>query len=228
MRTVPVMPTTSAPGAAASDRRSTLWRPSPTRLVRLVVGLVVFGVGEALIVLSNLGNSPWTVFAEGLSLWTPMSIGVSTIVTGFVLFLIWIPLRVKPGIGTVLNLFLIGIAIDATLLVLSEPTSIVLRSAYLLAGVAVVGLGSGLYLGTALGPGPRDGLMTGLHRATGLPLFGVRAAIELSALGTGFLLGGTFGLGTVVFALLIGPSVQAGMNLDRRLRGIQDVPGSAA
>ena len=229
MRTVTDMSApTTPPAADGVGSEPTLWRTSTPRLLRLVVGLIIFGIGDALIVLSNLGNSPWTVFAEGLSLWTPMSIGVATIVTGFVLFLLWVPLRVKPGIGTVLNLFLIGIAIDVTLFVLSEPTWIVTRAVYLLAGVAIVGLGSGLYLGTAHGPGPRDGLMTGLHRTTGVPIFGVRAVIELSALGIGYALGGTLGLGTVVFALLIGPAVQIGLGLDRRLRRAPRRDASAA
>ncbi len=176
-------------------------------------------------VLSTLGNSPWTVFAEGLALRTPMTIGVATIVTGVVIFLIWIPLQVRPGIGTVLNLFLIGIAIDATLFVLDDPEGLVLRTAYLLLGVVTVGVGSGLYLGTNHGPGPRDGLMTGLNRLTGVPISLVRGVIELSALGIGWVLGGTVGVGTVVFALLIGPSVQGGLALDARVRALLARPG---
>lgn len=194
-----------------------LWRTSPSRVVRLVVGLWVFGAGEALIVRSALGNSPWTVFAEGVSLQTPLSIGAATILTGLVLFGAWVPLRVRPGLGTVLNAVLIGIALDVTLLMVAEPVSVAARIALLLGGIAVVGLGSGLYLGTAHGPGPRDGLMTGLHRATGKPIALVRVLIEVTALVIGWLLGGTLGVGTVAFAVLIGPAVQAGIALDRRV-----------
>lgn len=194
-----------------------LWRTSPARVVRLIVGLWVFGTGDALIVRSALGNSPWTVFAEGLSIQTPMSIGAATIVTGLALFAIWVPLHVRPGLGTLLNAILIGVAIDVTLLLVEEPRSLAVRVVLLLGGIAAVGIGSGLYLGTAHGPGPRDGLMTGLHRRTGRPIALVRALIELSALVTGWLLGGTLGLGTVAFALLIGPSVQAGIALDRHV-----------
>jgi uncharacterized membrane protein YczE len=202
------------------------WRSSPARIARLVVGLVVFGVGDALIVRSALGNSPWTVFAEGLSVQTPMSIGVASMATGLGLFLIWIPLRVRPGLGTVLNVVLIGVAIDVTLLLLGPVEGLLPRVVLLVVGVAVIGLGSGLYLGTRHGPGPRDGLMTGLHRATGLPVAVIRGSIEVVALGVGWLLGGTLGLGTLAFAVLIGPSVQAGIAVDRRLWGPGGVPAS--
>ena len=209
--------TTTATAAAAATE-PTRWRTSPARLTTLVVGLTVFGIGEGFIVRAALGNSPWTVFAEGVSLWTPMSIGVATIVTGVVILLMWIPLRTKLGLGTLLNVVLIGLALDATLLVVPEISALWARVALLLGGVAVVGIGSGLYLGTQHGPGPRDGLMTGLHRRTGRPIGLIRGGIELSALSIGWLLGGTVGAGTVVFALLIGPSVQAGIALDTRVR----------
>ncbi len=186
-------------------------------------------MGEALIVRSAVGNSPWTVFAEGVSLQTPMSIGMATILTGLVLFGIWVPLRVRPGLGTVLNAVLIGVAIDVTLLLVGEPEALGWRIALLLGGIGTVGVGSGLYLGTSHGPGPRDGLMTGLHRVSGRPIALVRAVIELSALGIGWLLGGTLGLGTIAFALMIGPAVQAGIALDQRLwgRGAPHLPATA-
>ncbi len=195
-----------------------LWRTSPSGWVRLLVGLWIFGAGDALLVASDLGNSPWTVFAEGLSLQTALSIGMSTIAISLVLLLIWIPLKVRMGIGTVCNVIVIGVAIDATLAMVSTPDPLAARIAMLLAGVALIGVGSGLYLGVALGPGPRDGLMTGLHRLTGRPIGLVRAGIELSALSVGWLLGGTLGAGTIAFALLIGPSVQTGIAMDQRLR----------
>ncbi|MGI9018968.1 MAG: YczE/YyaS/YitT family protein [Euzebya sp.] len=194
-----------------------LWRSSPGRTARLVVGLWIFGTGEAFIVLSSLGNSPWTVFAEGLAVQTPLTIGMATIVTGLALFAIWVPLKVRPGLGTLLNAFLIGFAIDATLALIEPPQALLWQIGLLLIGLATVGVGSGLYLGTAHGPGPRDGLMTGLHRATGRPISLVRALIELTALGIGWLLGGTVGIGTVLFAMIIGPAVQAGIALDRRV-----------
>jgi len=184
-------------------------------LARLIAGLLLFGAGEALVVNATLGNSPWTVFAEGISLQTPLSVGVATVVVSFVLLLAWIPLHERPGLGTLLNAILVGIALDVVLLVL-EPVSLALRVLELLGGVALVGLGSGLYLGAALGPGPRDGLMTGLHRVTGRPIALIRALIELSALGAGALLGGTVGIGTVAFALLVGPAVAAGIRLTTR------------
>ena len=187
---------------------ASLWRPSPPILVRLLAGLVLFGAGDALLVASELGNSPWTVFAEGVSLNTPLSIGAATVVISFVVLLLWIPLRQLPGLGTVANAVVIGIAIDATLRLLPDDPALGPRWVMLAAGIALVALGSGFYLTAALGPGPRDGLMTGLHRRFGLSLRVARGGIELSVLAAGALLGGTAGLGTVAFALLIGPGVQ--------------------
>jgi uncharacterized protein len=207
----------TAPADPAPPPPPGLWRPSPARLARLLVGLVLFGAGDALIIRSALGNSPWTVFAEGLAVQTPLSIGVAGMVIGAAILLIWLPLRVRPGLGTVLNVVVIGAAIDGTLLLLGPVEALWSRVLLLLAGTALVGLGSGLYLGTRMGPGPRDGLMTGLHRAIGRPIALIRGGIEVSALTVGFLLGGTLGVGTVAFAVLIGPAVQAGIAVDRRL-----------
>jgi uncharacterized protein len=188
------------------------WRASPARLARLVAGLVVFGAGEGLVVASELGNSPWSVFAEGVSVQTPLSIGSATIATSFLVLLAWIPLRERPGLGTLLNAVLVGLAMDATLaLVPAAPLGV--RVVELFAGIAIVGVGSAIYLGAALGPGPRDGLMTGLHRRTGLAIAPVRAGIEITALTLGAVLGGTVGLGTVAFALLIGPAVATALRL---------------
>ena len=192
-----------------------LWRPGPARLASLLVGLVIFGIGEALVVASELGNSPWTVFAEGVSRQTPLSIGAATVISSFCLLLLWIPLGVRPGLGTVLNALLVGVVIDLTLLVL-EPAPLGIRIAELLVGIALVGVGSGFYLGAALGPGPRDGLMVGLHERTGRPVSLLRAGIEISALVVGALLGGTVGVGTVAFALLIGPAVGAALRVVAR------------
>lgn len=189
------------------------WRASPARLARLLVGLVLFGAGEACLVAAGLGNSPWTVLAEGVSVRSPLSIGVATVLIGVAVLAAWWPLRERPGLGTVANVVVIGLALDAVLVVLPDPRALVARWLLLLAGVAVVGLGSGLYLTTALGPGPRDGLMTGLARAAGRPFGLVRGVIEVSALALGIALGGTAGLGTLAFALLIGPAVGLGVRL---------------
>jgi len=199
----------AAPGAAALPAPSR-WRASPARLARLAVGLALFGAGEGLVVESALGNSPWTVFAEGVSVQTPLSIGAATVVISFLVLLAWIPLGERPGLGTVANAICVGVVIDVVV-ALVDPAPLGARIAFLLGGIALVGLGSGLYIGAALGPGPRDGLMTGLHRRTGRPIALIRGAIEVSALAVGFVLGGTVGLGTVAFALLVGPAVQAGL-----------------
>lgn len=189
------------------------WRPSPRRIVRLLAGLWLFGAGEALVVHSELGNSPWTVFAEGVSVQTPLSVGAATVATSFVILLAWIPLRERPGPGTVANAVLVGVAIDVTLELLGGRPSLGLRVAELLGGIALVGVGSGLYLNAAMGAGPRDGLMMGLHRRTGRPVAPLRAGIEISALALGALLGGTVGFGTVAFALLVGPAVAVALRL---------------
>jgi uncharacterized membrane protein YczE len=183
------------------------WRPTPPQLVQVLIGLWIFGTGEALVVASELGNSPWTVLAEGVSLHTPLSIGAATFGIGVLVLLCWIPLRERPGLGTVLNGIIIGVAIDATLAVLPAVTGLGLRWASLLGGIALVGVGSGLYLTAALGPGPRDGIMTGLNRRFGWPLFAVRTCIELTAVTAGVLLDGTAGIGSLLFALLVGPAV---------------------
>jgi uncharacterized protein len=185
------------------------WRPGPTRLARLLLGLFLFGVGEGLLVAADLGVSPWTVLAPGVALHAPMSVGITTVVISVLLLLIWIPLRQQPGLGTVLNALLIGLFIDLTLWAVPDELPLVVRAPLVPTGILLVAVGSGFYLTTRLGPGPRDGLMTGLHRVTGLSLRLVRAGIEVSAVVVGFALGGTVGVGTVAFALLVGPTVQA-------------------
>jgi uncharacterized membrane protein YczE len=196
-----------------------LWRPSWAQLARLLPGLWIFGTGEACLIHARLGNSPWTVFAEGLAKHTPLTIGTATIVISFAVMLAWIPLRQRPGLGTVLNAILIGVAIDVMLPLLPGPGGIVARSAFVAAGIALVAVGSGFYLTARLGPGPRDGLMTGLHFRTGRSLRLLRSLIEGGALVAGALLGGRVGVGTVAFALLVGPGVQAAVKaLGGRLR----------
>lgn len=187
---------------------ASLWRTDPRTLIRLLAGLWVFGVGEACLVLAGLGNSPWTVLAEGVSEQTDAGIGEVTIAISFVVLLAWIPLRQRPGLGTVLNAIVVGLAIGVTLDLVGRPDELILRLALVVGGIALVGAGSGVYLTCRLGPGPRDGLMTGLHARTGRSLRLVRTALEVSVTVAGALLGGTVGLGTLAFALLIGPAVQ--------------------
>lgn len=178
-------------------------------MARLLPGVWMFGTGEACLVHARLGNSPWTVFAQGVSKHSPFAVGTATIVVSFFVMLLWIPLRQRPGVGTILNAVLIGLAIDVMLPLLPGPWGIGPRLLFVAIGIALVAGGSGLYLTAQLGPGPRDGLMTGLHFRTGRSLRVIRTLIEGTALVAGFVLGGRVGIGTVAFATLIGPGVQA-------------------
>ena len=177
------------------------------RLVPLFAGLVLCGVGIALTVQADLGLGPWDVFHQGVSELTGIPIGTVVILTGATVLLAWIPLRQRPGIGTIANMIVIGLVADLALLWLPEPDLLGVRIAFMLAGVLLFGPGSGLYIGAGLGPGPRDGLMTGLA-ARGPSIRLVRTGIELAALAVGLALGGTVGIGTVLFAFTIGPNVQ--------------------
>jgi uncharacterized membrane protein YczE len=173
-----------------------------------MAGLWIFGTGEACLILAGLGNSPWTVLAQGISEQTGVGIGEITVCVSFVVLLLWIPLRQRPGLGTVMNAIFVGVAIGVDLDLVGSPHGLVLRVLLMFGGVAIVGIGSGIYLTCRLGPGPRDGLMTGLHARTGRSLRLVRTGIEASVTVAGFALGGTVGIGTLAFALLIGPFVQ--------------------
>lgn len=176
------------------------------RLPRLLLGLLLCGLGIAGMVRSNLGLGPWDVLHQGLSRLTGIPIGTVGIIVGFVVLGLWIPLRERPGLGTLLNVIVIGVVIDLTLLWLPEPQTLLVRAAFLASGPLLFGVGSGFYIGAGLGAGPRDGVMTGLARR-GLPVGAVRAAIEVTVLVLGWLLGGTVGVGTVLFAVTIGPLV---------------------
>ncbi len=185
------------------------WRASPARFARVVLGCAIFGVGEGVLVHSALGNSPWSVLAGGVTQQTGVAIGTVTIAISFLLLLIWIPLRQRPGLGTIVNAVVVGLAIDGTLMVLGDGSDLrVVRALEVLLAIAVVSVGSGIYLTARLGPGPRDGLMTGLALKTGHSIRLTRGSIELTAAAIGVALGGTIGIGTLAFALLIGPGVQ--------------------
>ena len=186
-------------------------KPKIITLIYLILGLVLFGIGEALLITANAGVSPWTVLAQGLSFKTGYSIGLTTFVVSTGVLCLWIPLKQKPGIGTILNIIIISIVIDVSLPYLPTPESFILQILQVIIGVIIVGIGSGFYLISNLGPGPRDGLMTGLQKITNLPIALIRAMIEISAVVSGWYLGGVVGLGTIMFAFGIGPSVSAGL-----------------
>jgi uncharacterized membrane protein YczE len=177
------------------------------RLVQLFAGLALYGFSMAMMIEATLGLNPWDVFHQGVAEHTGWSFGVVTIVVGAVVLLLWIPLRQRPGIGTVSNVIVIGVAVDASLWLLPTPESLAVRIAFLVVGVVLNGIASGAYIGARLGPGPRDGLMTGLVDRTGRSVRLVRTALELAVLGVGWALGGSVGVGTILYALAIGPLV---------------------
>ena len=186
-------------------------KPKSITLIFLILGLVLFGLGETLLITANVGVSPWTVLAQGISVKTGYSIGITTFIVSISVLFLWIPLKQKPGIGTILNTIIISVVIEASLPYLPSPELLALQILQVIIGVLIVGLGSGFYLIANLGPGPRDGLMTGLQKMTNLPIAFIRAIIEISAVIVGWYLGGVVGIGTVVFALGIGPFVSAGL-----------------
>lgn len=193
------------------------WDLSLSRVLILFFGLTIFGLGDALVVQSNLGNAPWTVFAQGLSLKTGLSLGWATFFTGFAVLLIWIPLREKPGFGTLSNIAIISAAIQIGVEKFPLQSTFLGGLASALIGIALVGVGSSLYITCGLGPGPRDGAMTGIHNLTGIRVGRVRMAIEITVLIIGWFLGGRVGLGTALFALLIGQSVAISFGVVARL-----------
>jgi len=176
----------------------------PRRLTQLYAGLVLYGVSGSFILLSGLGNDPWDVFHQGLSRQTGIGTGWWVCIVGALVLLLWIPLRQKPGLGTVSNVIIIGVAIVIMLALFDQPSALTERIALLVAGVVLNGVATGMYIGARFGPGPRDGLMTGLA-ARGHSIRVVRTGIEISVLIAGVLLGGTIGIGTLVYAVSIGP-----------------------
>jgi uncharacterized membrane protein YczE len=183
------------------------------RITQLLVGLVVYGTGCALTVEAGLGVDPWTVFAQGVSIHTGIGVGWITNIIGFFVLLLWIPLRQKPGVGTIANILLVGTSMQVALAIVPPIAGPFAQFAVLLAGILLVALASGLYIGAHFGPGPRDGLMTGLHGRLAWPVWACRALVEVSVLLVGWLLGGTVGIGTMLFAVLIGPLVHMAMPL---------------
>jgi uncharacterized membrane protein YczE len=204
-----------------------VWRPTPASLASLVVGLWLFGTGDAFLLAADLGATPWTVLAQGVSVRTGLTIGITTFLVSVTVLLLWIPLRQRPGLGTVLNIVVISIAIEVMYTILPRPELMAERLAFVLIGTATIGLGSGFYLTAGHGPGPRDGWMTGLHHRTGWPVGRIRLLIELTVLTVGWLLGGTVGVGTAVFALLIGQSVALGLAFVRRIAPPAPPPSAA-
>jgi uncharacterized membrane protein YczE len=191
---VPLAPTLAELGPIAQLRAGRLGR----RLPQLVVGLVLYGVSLGLMVRGNIGLAPWDVLHSGLIHYVPITLGQAVVLMSFVVLLLWIPLREQPGIGTIANALLVGFSADATLWLLDEPHAVAARIAFMV----------GLYIGAQLGRGPRDGLMTGLHRRTGLSLRLVRTLLEVAVVLVGLALGGVLGVGTVAYALTIGPLTQ--------------------
>lgn len=180
----------------------------PLRLTNLFVGLTLFGIAMAIFIRAGLGQAPWDVLHYGLSTRLPLSIGTIIILVGLLVLLLWIPLKQWPGLGTIANAVWIGVAADATLWLLPPIHDLGWQIAAITVALVVNGLGGALYIGAQFGPGPRDGLMTGLHLRTGMSMRLVRTVVELTVLAIGWLLGGIFGVGTVAYALLIGPLTQ--------------------
>ncbi|BCU56704.1 membrane protein YczE [Enterobacter kobei] len=178
------------------------------RLIQLYIGLMCYGVSTAMFVRANLGADPWNVFHLGVGKLLSLDIGVIMIATGALVLLLWIPLRQRPGLGTISNVIVIGLAADAALTLMPPLESLLARSVLLVAAIVVNALATGMYIGAGFGSGPRDGLMTGINARTGWSVRSVRTAIEISVLLLGWAMGGTFGVGTVLYALTIGPLIQ--------------------
>jgi uncharacterized membrane protein YczE len=206
-RTVPIVPWT------AKSR----WDLSFKRVSILFFGLAIFGLGDGLIIQSGLGNAPWSVLAQGISLKSGLSIGTSTLIIGSLVLALWIPLRERPGFGTLSNIIIISLFIEIATNIFPKQENIFSGLIFTLIGIAMVGIGSSLYITCGLGPGPRDGAMTGLHQRTGVRVGRVRLGLEVVVTIAGALLGGTLGLGTLLFALLIGQSVAISFGVLARL-----------
>lgn len=194
-------------------------KPRFETLFMVFIGNVIFGFGVAVIIAAGAGLDPWTILAEGLALIFDLSIGFATFIVSVSVLLLWVPLRQIPGFGTIINTVLVATMIDIALPWLPKPGEdlMLIQLFQLLIGIFICGIGSGIYLTGNLGPGPRDGLMTGIQRITGKPIAAVRASIEIIVVILGWLLGGTVGLGTIIFALFIGPSVSFGLTIAKTI-----------
>jgi uncharacterized membrane protein YczE len=192
-------------------------RPKLLTFFYLNLGLVLFGLGEAMLIASGAGVSPWTVLAQGISSKTDWSVGFSTMIVSFSVLIMWLPLRQKPGMGTILNALIIAFMIDFSLHLLPNPQTLGWQLVQVASGILVIGIASGIYLTANLGAGPRDGLMTGLQIKTGFPIASIRIAIEITVVSIGWYLGGTVGIGTIMFAFGVGPCVAIGILLVRKL-----------
>ena len=201
----------SVPTAEWSSEKPLNFSPKPLTVIILCFGLILFGLGESLIITASAGMSPWTVLAEGLSITTGLSIGALTFIISLGVLLLWIPLKQQAGIGTILNVIIIAAVIEWSLPFLPHPESYVTQIIQAIVGTLLVGIASGIYLIANLGPGPRDGLMTGCQKATNLPIAWVRVFLEITVISMGYALGGTIGLATIIFALGIGPAVSLGL-----------------
>ncbi|MEV4667342.1 YczE/YyaS/YitT family protein [Microbacterium sp. LWO12-1.2] len=190
-------------------------RRMPRRIVQLLVGLFLYGIGIAFIVRAAIGAAPWDVLTQGIARHVPLTFGMITILVSVVVLLLWIPLRQRPGVGTVLNALLVGPSADVGFLLIPETDSLWIRVPFFVVGLLLLSAATGLYIGAAFGPGPRDGLMTGLHRRTGWAIWIVRTGLEVTVVAVGWVLGGNVGIGTVAFALLVGPMCQFFMRLFR-------------
>ena len=197
-------------------------KPKLNTLTILVIGLWIFGTGDAVIIAAGLGVAPWTVLAQGIGIQFDWTIGQATFFISVIVLFLWIPLKEKPGVGTILNAILIAAAIDVMEPYLPHPEQQIYQFIQVLLGTVLVGIGSGFYLTANLGPGPRDGWMTGLQRITNIPIGRVRTTIEIIALLIGWKLGGVFGFGTIIFAILIGPVVALFLQLTDRIWGTND------
>jgi len=188
-------------------------RRMPRRIAQLLIGLFLYGIGIAFMIRGEIGAAPWDVLSQGISHHVPLSFGVITILTSIVVLLLWLPLRQRYGIGTLLNALLVGPSADVGLLVIPTGQPLWLRIAFFVIGLLVLSAATGLYIGARFGPGPRDGLMTGLHSRTGWPIWVVRTGIEIVVVAVGWSLGGNVGIGTLAFALLVGPLCQYFMRI---------------
>ena len=203
----------SVPKVSWSSKKALNLKPRFPTLTFLLLGLTLFGIGESILIASGIGVSPWTVLAQGVSNYTNWSIGFSTFVLSVGVLLIWIPLKQKPGIGTILNALIIALAIELSLPYLPQQDTYLMQTLQVIVGVILVGFGSGFYLIANLGAGPRDGLMVGLQKISNRPISQVRTALEIIVVTIGWLMGGVVGLGTLLFAIGVGPCVSLGFVL---------------